>query len=280
MALEGLEGEAAQILGTAAGPGLVGEGGDGGVQDALGKLPGVAAEVAGAAVAMKGAEEAVTEGVEVGLASVEQLSASGAVEEVGEQAHEAGHPELEVGEGHPWLLSGGLLEDGGEEAKNGLLGVVIGEGLVEKLGIEAEDGEANGVDRGGKGRAEDFKLVEADQFLARSLGKPGACLGHGFEGAAEAFAAFERGLGDTANPAVVAGEEADDQVGLVDWPGAQNHGFRGEHTHALLSSHHLRWGQRPSAGPRQEKGAGEGIRSQTATRTPLTRGARWANGNV
>jgi antitoxin PrlF len=245
VALDGLEGEAAQILGAAAGPGFGGKGGDRGMQDALGQLPGIGAELAGADRAMNGAEEAVAVDAEPNFRAVQGLATGRAVEQVGEQAHEAGHPELEVGERHPELLRGGLVEDGGEEAKDGLLGVVVGEGLIEQLGVKAEDGEADRIDRRGERRAEDFKLVEADQFLTGPLGKPGAGLGHGLERSAETLAAFERGLGHAADPAVVAGEETDDQVGLVDRPGAQNHGLGGEYAHALLSSHHLP----PAVGP-------------------------------
>ena len=75
------------------------------------------------------------------------------------------------------------------------------------------------------GETQDFKLVEANQFLARAFGKPGAGQGHGLQRAAKAFAALERGLGHALHPAVVAGEEAHNQVGLMQWPGTQNHGF-------------------------------------------------------
>jgi len=122
-------------------------------------------------------------------------------------------------------LGSGVFEDGHEQAEDGFLGVVLGEGLVEEFGEEAEDGDAGVIDGLGEGGAEDFELVEADQFLAGSLGEEGAGDGHGFESAAKALAAFEGGFGDAFDAAVVAGEEADDQVGLLDGPGAEDDGF-------------------------------------------------------
>jgi len=129
VALEGLEGEAAEVLGAAARPGLGGEGGGGGAQHALGEEPGVGREEGCAGGAVEGAVKAVRVGVEVdagavalrwlaisvarsfagsrrargtkGVCHTEWISAGGAAADVGEQAHEAGHPELKVGEGHP-----------------------------------------------------------------------------------------------------------------------------------------------------------------------------------
>jgi len=97
---------------------------------------------------------------------------------------------------------------------------VLGEDLIEDLSIETEDGDSGVVDGGGKRGADDLKLVEADEFLAGLFGKPGTGHGHGFERAAEAFAALEGGLGDALDAAVVAREKADDEIGLVDRPGA------------------------------------------------------------
>ena len=231
VALEGLEGEAAQVLGAAAGPGLGGKGGGWRTQHALRQQPRIRGKGAGIAVAMEVAEEAITQGVEAGFAGHEGLAAGGAVRDVGQQAHQAGHPEGEIGERHPGLLDRGLVEDREQQAEDGFLGVVLGEGLVDDFSIEAENGHANVIDGRGERRTDDFQLVEADELLAGALGKPGLRYRHGFQSATEAFAALERGFGDTLDPAVVAREEAHDQVGLVDRPGAQNHGFGGEHGH-------------------------------------------------
>jgi hypothetical protein len=157
---------------------------------------------------------------------MQRLAAGGAVGEVGQQAHEARHPELEVGERHPGLLDGGDFEDGDEEAVDGVLRVALGEDLIEQFGVEAEHCGADGVDGRSEGRADDLELIEADEFLAGALGEEGASQGHGLKRAAEAFAAFEGGFGRAFKAAVVAGEEADDEVGLMHGPGAQNHGFR------------------------------------------------------
>ena len=75
------------------------------------------------------------------------------------------------------------------------------------------------------GERDDFKLIEPDEFLPWTLGKPGAGNGHRLQCAAEALAALERSFGDALHPAIVARKEADDQVGLMDRPGAQDHRF-------------------------------------------------------
>src|SRR5579863_6559452 len=162
---------------------------------------------------------------------MQRLAAGGAVGDVGEQAHEAGDPEGEVGEGHPGLSGGGLLEGGEGEAKDGVVGIALGQSFVEHFGEEAEDGHADWIDGGGERRAEDFELVEADELLAGALGEPGAGDGGGFERTAEALAAPERGFGHAAELAIVAGEEAHDEVRLLDRPGAQDDNLGGEHGH-------------------------------------------------
>ena len=97
------------------------------------------------------------------------FAADDAMGEIGQQAHEAGHPERKIGERHPRScgLAGprtdpvdrhlpalrggyGLVEHGEKQAEDGLLRVVLGEGLVEQFGVEAEDGETGGIDRLGE----------------------------------------------------------------------------------------------------------------------------------
>jgi len=123
------------------------------------------------------------------------------------------------------LGDSGVVKDGEEQAEDGLLGIVVGESFVEDFGVEAECGQTGGVDGTRERGRDDFKLVEADQFLTGALGEEGAGDGHGLEGSAEAFAAFEGGFGDAAEFAVVTGEETHDQIGLVHRPGAEDDGF-------------------------------------------------------
>jgi hypothetical protein len=80
VALEGLEGEAAQVLGAAARPEFGGKGGDGGAEHALGQLPGVGGK--SAAAAMDGTEETVCVGVEGNLAWLKRFTTRGAVGDV------------------------------------------------------------------------------------------------------------------------------------------------------------------------------------------------------
>ena len=102
---------------------------------------------------------------------------------------------------------------------------MIGQRLVQHLGKKAEHRHAGVVNGGGERGTDDFKLIEADQFLPWPLGKPGTGHGHGFQRAAKALAAFERRLGHAPHLAVIAREKAHNQVGLMHRPGAQNHGF-------------------------------------------------------
>lgn len=196
VAFEGLPSEAAEVVAATARPDFGGEGGGGGAQHALRELPGVGRERAGVAVAMDGAEESVSVGVEGDFAGEEGFSAGGAVGDVWQQAHEAGQPEGEVSQGHPGLDcfglgGGGLVEHGEEKAECSFLGVVVGECFIQDLGKETQDSEAGLVYGGGEGRANDFELIKPDEFLAGPLGKPGAREGHGLEGSAEALAAFQ-----------------------------------------------------------------------------------------
>ena len=77
-----------------------------------------------------------------------------------------------------------------------------------------------------------FELIESDELLLGLLREPGLGNGHGFERAAEAPSALEGRLGHAAHFAVVAGEEADDEVGFLHRPGAQDDGFAGEDGHS------------------------------------------------
>ena len=176
------------------------------------------------------AEEPVGVRVEADFAGAQRLAASGAVGDVRQQAHQPRHPQREIGQRHPGLGGfrrdgGGLLEDGDQQAEDGLLRIVLGQRLFEHFGKEAENRQAGLVDGRGERRADDFELIEAGQFLPRPLGKPGARQRHRLQRAAEALAALQRRLGHPAELAVVAREKADDQVGLVHRPGAQNDGF-------------------------------------------------------
>jgi len=88
-----------------------------------------------------------------------------------------------------------------------------------------EGGGAEVVDGGGEGGPEDFEAVKADQILLGALGVVGADVGGGFERAAEALARFHRMAGYALHLALVAGEERDEQVSLVEGPGAENNGL-------------------------------------------------------
>lgn len=182
---------------------------------------------------MVGADEAVGLDVEVGGLTGEGTAAEGAVEDVGHPAHEARDPEAEVGDGQPDLSAAGLVEDGEGETEDGVLRVMVGEGLLENLGKEGEGGGAGVVDGLGERRGEDFAGVEADELLAGLFDVAGEHVGHGLEGSAEALAGFGGGFGDAFELALIAGEERHDLIGLMDRPGAQDQGFGLVRDHSL-----------------------------------------------
>ena len=66
------------------------------------------------------------------------------------------------------------------------------------------------------------------------LGPGGADVGHGFERTTEAAAGTHGVAGDAFDLAVVAGEEADEEVGLMEGPGAEDDGFAGVKGDAAL----------------------------------------------
>lgn len=224
MAFEGLLREAAQILAATAGPDFSGEGCHRFAKYALGKLPGICGEQRARALPVPRAKEAVGQGVKAGLAGEEALTACGAAGEVGEPAHEARHPQGEIGQRHPGLLYGGVIKDGEHEAEDGFLGIVLLENFIENLGVKAENGDAGVVDGGGQGGAEEFELVEANELLAWAFDEEGACEGHGLERATKTLATLERRFGDAFDFAVVPGKEADDEVGFIHGPGTEDQG--------------------------------------------------------
>src|SRR5579872_5856763 len=147
MALERLQGEPAQVVSSAAAPRLGSKRAHRGPEHAESELPRVGAEFAGVAIAMKDAEQAIGVRVETGFGGPQGFAASRAVCDVGQKTREAGHPELKVGEGHPGLLDGSLLENRDEKTEDGLVWIVLGQSLVEQFGKEAENGEPDLVDR-------------------------------------------------------------------------------------------------------------------------------------
>ena len=225
MALERLEEEAAEVGSSGARPRVCRKGGDGGLEDARGSGERVGRKSAAGEALVIGAYEAVGLDVEVCGFAGEGSSAGGAVEDVGHPAHEARDPHAEVGDGQPDLSGVGVIEHGEGEAKDGVLRVVVREGLFEDLGKEGE-GRGAGIIYGlGERRSEDFAGVEADQFLARLFDVAGQHVGHRLERSAEALTGFRRGLGDSFELALVAREERHDLIGLMNGPGAQDQGF-------------------------------------------------------
>ena len=104
----------------------------------------------------------------------QRLAAGRAMGNIRQQAHQPRHPKLEIGQRHPGLLDRGLLQHGDQQAEDRLLGIVIGQRLVQQLGKKAEHRHAHGIDRRGKRGAEDFQLIQPHQLLPMALGKPGA----------------------------------------------------------------------------------------------------------
>ena len=105
---------------------------------------------------------------------MQRLAAGRAMGDVGQQAHQPRHPQLKIGQRHPGLLDRGLVEDGQQQAEDRLMGIVVGQRLVQHLGVKAEDRQARRIDRRGERGTQDFKLIQPHQFLAGPLGPPAA----------------------------------------------------------------------------------------------------------
>jgi hypothetical protein len=225
MPLESLGCKTAEIAGATGGPVLRGESCDGGLEDAAGEGERFRGKDAAGRHFVACADQAIGVRFEPCRFGAEGFAAEGAVSEPGHPAEEARDPEREVGDGHPDAVAAGVVEDGEHEAEGGFVGIVIGQGFFEDFGIEGESGGAGVVDRVGERGGDDFAGVEADEVLFRFFDVAGGDPGHGLEGSAEAATGFGGGFGYAANPAMGAGEQGDDLVGLMHGPFAENDGF-------------------------------------------------------
>ena len=151
-----------------------------------------------------------------------EVAALDALVERGKEAHEAKHPEIEVGDGHPDGAGFEVLEDGPGEAEDGVVGLAVGEEFVEHFGDVGEGDTAGVIDGAGERGQEHVAGVEAGEFAAFAILPEGADAGGGFEGSAEALLRALGGLGDAFHLAFGAGEESDEQVGLAKRIGAQD----------------------------------------------------------
>ena len=79
-----------------------------------------------------------------------------------------------------------MVEDGEHEAKDGFVGIVIGQRFFEDFGIEGESRGAGVVDGIGERGGDDLAGVEADEILLRIFDVAGGDEGHGLERSAEA----------------------------------------------------------------------------------------------
>lgn len=228
MAFEEVEGEAAEVGGAGAGEVFGGEGGEWGAEDALGEGGGFGGKRDGAGAAVIVAGDTVAGWRVVEGAAAKVFAADDAVAEFGHPAHETVHPEREVESREPDAVDLELVEDGEREAEDGVVGGLLGQGLFEDFGDELEGGGTGVVDGVGERRGENFEGVETDEGvdgLARAFGVGRADVGHGLEGPAEAAAGSHGVAGDALDAALIAGEEADEEVGLEEGPGAENDRF-------------------------------------------------------
>jgi hypothetical protein len=165
------------------------------------------------------------------LARAQRLAAGRAVPDVRQQAHQPRHPQREIRQRHPrlplrlWSSASSTCQHTGQQPEDRLLGIVLGQRLVQHLGKKAQHRHARLVHRGRQRRAHNLQLIEPHQFLPGPLGKPGPRHRHRLQRSAKPLAALQRRLGHALHPAVIARKKAHDQVGLMHRPGAQNHGF-------------------------------------------------------
>lgn len=160
--------------------------------------------------------------------------AVGISSEVGEKAGELGGPEGEVREGGPDSAGGAgvhVVEDGGEEAEEALVGFVGGEEVFADFGDEIEgEGGVEAVEEAELG-LEELAVIEGGEFAGFFEGIRKVDEGEAFEAGAEGIFGFAGAIGDAAEFAEVAGEERDDEVGFAEGVGAEDVGFAEEGGH-------------------------------------------------
>ena len=208
-----------------AGSGLGGDALDGVAEDAGGEGAGFDRHLRAGDAAVVLADEAVAQGVEEGGLAGERGGALDALVERGKKAHEAEHPEIEVGDGQPDGAVFERLEDGPGEAEDAVVGLAVGEEFVEHFGNVGEGDQARVVHGRRERRQKHVTGFEAREIAARAVLPVGADAGERLECPAEALAGALGGLGDTLDLALRAGEEGDEQVGLAQRIGAEDDGL-------------------------------------------------------
>ena len=188
VAFEGLDDETPEIGGLHTIPFFPCEGRNRRVEEGGGEALRLWRECAAGELAVVDTEQAIAHGMEVCGVAIEGATALQAVEQVGQPAHEADHPQAEVGDGQPYFAGSGHVEDCEEKAEDGVVGIVIGEGFFEDFGVEGQGGEAGVVDWLAHGGVEDFAEIEADEILFRFFDEGGADVGHRLECASESSA--------------------------------------------------------------------------------------------
>ena len=163
MPLKSLQGEAAQIGSTSAGPVLAGQVGDGGTKDPIRNRQRSGRNRPACWLLMVTADKPVRLRVEVGRLAGQSSAADVAVGEVRHPAHQAQNPETEVCHGKPDLAGARVIEDGQRQAKDRILRIVVGQRLLQHLRVKGERRGARIIHGIGERRGQDLARVEADQ---------------------------------------------------------------------------------------------------------------------
>ena len=146
--------------------------------------------------------------------------------EVGEESGEAHGPEGEVGDsGEGVAALAQVVEDGGEQAEVAFVGFVGRQQLLGDLGQVIKRDARLVVGRERELRVDQLAGVEADQFAVFLLKIRDGGVGEAFEGGAEVGFGTAGAAGDAAEFALVAGEEADDEVGFAEGVSLEDEGF-------------------------------------------------------
>ena len=149
MAVDDLHEEFAQVGeargGQRLGPLLFNDAIDGIAEDEGGEGAGLEGHLRAGDAAVVAAGESVAQCVEEGGLAGERGGAFDAGVERGKKAHEAEHPEIEVGDGQPDGAGFQRLEDGPGEAEDAVVGFAVGQELVEHFGDVGEGDAARVV---------------------------------------------------------------------------------------------------------------------------------------
>jgi hypothetical protein len=225
MAVNDLHEEFAEVGEARGGKRLGGEVIDWTAEHAGGEGAGFRSELGAGGAMVALADKAVAESMEKGRLADQRFATLDALVQRRQEAQKTDHPEIEIGDGEPDGIGFQRLEDGPGEAEDSIVGLAVGQEIVEHFSDVREGDGAWVIHRGGQGGKKRVTGVEAGELAAFAVLPGGADTGEWLEGSAETLLRALGALGDSLDLAFGAGEEGDKQIGLAERVGAKDNGL-------------------------------------------------------